>query len=91
MDLKEIKELLPVLIEHGVLTFKFETLELTFSPEFKAKSIVIPEITPETNLPPDLRTDNITDFDKILNWSGSPDLHESEFPLTGDQPLNLEV
>lgn len=42
----------------------------------------------EESLPPDLRTDNITDFDKILNWSASPDPKEEQpLPLTGEGKL----
>lgn len=43
----------------------------------------------ENSLPPDLRTDNITDADKVLNWSvpNQEDDQANVIPLTGDQQL----
>ncbi len=64
------------------LSFHVEQLE---SPSLADRTIEIP--IDEKSLPVDLRTDNITDYDKILNWSGSPDQVEEPVPLTGDTTL----
>lgn len=50
-------------------------------------------------LPVDLRTDSVTDFDKILHWSSGPDLAPSEteaspqtesVPMTADVPIGAQ-
>lgn len=84
----QIKKLLPLLREHGVASFKFEGLEITFHKEqINTKDHVVP--MDEQMLPPDLRTDGITDSDKTLFWSGSPDTNspDAQLPLTGDAPF----
>lgn len=97
MTIEELKQILPLLIQSKVTTFKMEGLELSFEPSAKAPDVQSPPLAPiteipvkleESSLPPDLRTDAITDYDKILNWSGTPDPgDEPQMPLTGDMPL----
>lgn len=106
VDLEYLSQLLVLLREQGVSSFKSTGLSLKFhvelnpiddeeiwlkssKPEEPKDEVKIQEVPiNEEALPPDLRTDNITDYDKILNWSGSPDLGDQpELPLTGDAPL----
>lgn len=88
-----LKELIPFLKSEGVFSFKYEGLELSFyvephktSHDSKQQDSVVS--VDESQLPVDLRTDNITGFDSILNWSASPAQNEIELPLTGDIPLD---
>lgn len=91
MDTNELSSLIKLLKENNVSEFSQNGLRLVFHVEppkpIETKDHVIPD--DESMLPPDLRTDNITDYDKILNWSGSPDHQETEIPLTGDAPLEV--
>ncbi len=52
-------------------------------PPLKDEVIDVP--IPETTFPPDLRTDSLHDFDKVLNWSTQQD--SGELPGTGDDAL----
>lgn len=96
MTIGELKELLPLLKGSGVTSFKDGSLELLFhgeqiKPEATAKIETKDHVmdVPETQLPVDLRSDNITDYDKILNWSGTPEQGLEEHPGTGDLQLTL--
>jgi hypothetical protein len=97
MTIGELKDILPLLRASGVSSFKDGALEILFRVE---QSVVGPEADiiktkdhtiniPESQLPVDLRTDSITDYDKILNWSGTPDPEASEHPGTNDLQLTL--
>lgn len=93
-DLKHLEQLLLILRESNVSIYKDGSLSLQFHAEQKIHPVVKSEDKDqlidmpidEAQLPVDLRTDNITDYDKVLMWSGSPD-QESDLPLTGDAPL----
>lgn len=79
-----LKQLLPVLREFGVLSFKTEGIELSLSiKEIEQK--VQPEKPIEESLPPDLKADDLFNHDKILHWSGSGD--DEPMPLTGEDRL----
>ena len=81
-----LQKILPVLREHGVLSFKCDGIELSFSiKEIEPK--VQPENPAETNTPPDLKADDLFNHDKILHWSGSGD--DEPMPLTGEDRLAI--
>lgn len=89
-DITILTTLLPLLKSHGVSKFSHEGLSVEFhkdSPQLKTLDDT--QIIDETSLPPDLRTDKVTDYDTILNWSGSPDANETaeSIPGTGDDPI----
>lgn len=90
MVLSELKELLPLLKEHGVFLYKTSTLELHIQGGPLALGASVSGVDPleglkqqELSMPPDLRTDSIHDADKVLNWS-SPDSQDLPLPLTGE-------
>lgn len=93
MDMESITKLIPLCASSRVKSIKYDGLEIVFhvEPEPRGQStdkIVEAMRAQEQQLPPDLRTDAISSYDAILNWSGSPDpSKEAEIPLTGDQPL----
>lgn len=87
MELPALESLLTLLKKHGCIKYKNAVLELEIElasphPEvLSTKDELIP--VPEDNLPPDLKADDLFNYDKVLNWSGTPD-NEPELPLTGD-------
>lgn len=87
MDLKELESLLSLLNKHKVKLYSTPELDLEFShlaqavPASTEKDQYIP--VPEDHLPPDLKADDLFNYDKVLNWSGTPD-SESGMPLTGE-------
>lgn len=89
-----LREILPLLTAAKVKQFKLDNLEIVFhveqSKEADGKSteqLVEAMRKQEESLPPDLRTDFITNYDAVMNWSGSPENSAVEMPLAGDQPL----
>lgn len=92
-DLKNLQKLIRVLRKGGIKHFQGFGVELDLleaSPSEKAfNSAPSPSDVPEASLPADLRTDNITSADTILNWSASPDPSEEPLPGTGDLPLEV--
>lgn len=99
IDICTFEKLLPILKANGVSHFKNAGLEISFhaGPISHVEELPgqpLPEAIAEAlhreeqSLPADLRTDNITDYDKVLNWSGSPDQEgQGDIPLTGEAPL----
>ncbi len=87
LEIDYILKLIDALKEKNVASIKMEGLELHFSLPRKIETEdSSPPLANEDTLPPDLRTDAITDFDKILNWSGTPSPSElSEISGVGDQ------
>lgn len=94
IDLDYLAKLLALLESKGVSSIKTGDLALEFHMEqskekpqdTKDHTIEVP--IDESTLPPDLRTDAITNYDAILNWSGTPDPTDAQMPLTGDEPLS---
>ncbi len=100
MTLKDIKALLSHLKKYHVQSFKHGDCEITFF-ESVPKVTRVRESKPlaeellkiaaqeQENIPPDLRADDTMNYDKILNWSGSPDPNEmpEPLPLTGEGAL----
>lgn len=87
MHLDQLKELLPLLRLNSVSHFKMEGLEISFLstlPEV-TEEVKAPPPTPEPFQAPDLKTDELFDYDKVLNWSGSADL--DPMPLANDEIL----
>ena len=95
VDIEYLKQLLPLLKSNGVASI---VMDGCMTMEFHGEQPPKPEVLStqdhtvhvpinEASLPPDLRTDAITDYDKILNWSGAPD--EESIPIQGvnDQPI----
>lgn len=88
-----LDKLLVLLKSHKVHIFKTKDLELQFhveqgleSPRPATEDHTI-EVKPDEGvLPVDLKTDNITDFDKILHWSGAAQDEES-LPLIVEEAL----
>jgi hypothetical protein len=89
VTIQDFLTLLPELTKARVKRFKLSDLEIEFHVEQEAGlstgEVIKALKKQEEQLPVDLRTDNITSYDAVLNWSGSPD--PQELPLTGDQPL----
>lgn len=91
----DLHALIPFLKQHGVSWFKNQDLEVEFhipltsnpSPE-PDKVVEMPE---PSNMPPDLRADDLFNEDKVINWSAPPgpetDL-EPPMPLTGETALD---
>ena len=88
VSLDYLKQLILLLKANQVTHFKNEGLELTLDRSSKSQSIdqepgprladsdvkeLMNMLPDESKLPPDLRTDNITSEDVILNWSTTPD------------------
>ena len=78
------------------MKFEFGQLAVEFNKEDQAKVLgIAPDMNQkghiqsvaESSLPIDLRTDNITDTDKVLMWSASPDQSEGSLPGTGEKDL----
>jgi hypothetical protein len=93
LDTEYLGRLLKILKEQGVSRFKTADVELSF---VHATQKIIEQATPppvfektdEGQLPVDLRSDAISDFDKVLNWSASPDPNDIKpTPGTDDVPL----
>lgn len=89
IDLDYLKKLVPILRASGCSHFKMEGLELKLEGSFHGPKSDIPApptLIPvdDSNLPPDLRGDDLFNYDKVLNWSGSPD-SEAPMPLTGEE------
>jgi ribosome biogenesis protein Tsr3 len=88
-----LKALLKLLRENHVTQFKDAKFEITLSESahiLKAskntnKKIIETLKKEEERLPPDLRADDMMNYDKVLNWSGSGE--DGDMPLTGDEAL----
>jgi len=85
-SISDIEKLIKLLRANGISKFKEGTFELSLSPVVETSTAILPN---ENQLPPDLRTDNINNFDTILHWSGSGDDHGDKETVsgTGDVPL----
>lgn len=81
-NIKELSELLSLLKTNGVSIFKDGTLELHLRDMDVAKGVQEIPVSEEI-FPPDLRTDAVTDYDKILNWSAPNE--DAPLPLTGEE------
>lgn len=81
VEINYLKELLPILKANGVLSFTDGCFSITIDQSIKTADYTIPLPVDESKLPPDIRTDSIHDYDKIMNWSGSPE--EESLPLPG--------
>ena len=95
-DLDKLSKLLDLLKLKGINYYKTQGLELGFFHTHDPQEIPRQHIPTqdhaievpidEKTLPPDLRTDAITNADTVLHWSthGEP---EQDIPGTGDEPL----
>lgn len=99
VELDYLSKLLDILALKGVGSFKYGDLEVTLK-LIEATKVETPVASPQEiqnipisneELPPDLRTDSITSYDKMLHWSSSPDPADEDIPLTGDQPFQAET
>lgn len=93
VDLTYLTKLINILKINEVSYFKEGDLTLEMHKHAHKLEDMQPTPRPskidEDSLPPDLRTDAITDVDKIMNWSASPDDDtQTEMPLTGDSVLS---
>lgn len=102
VDVEYLSRLLNLLKEKNVASYRAQGVEITFggvsilSPPIASSA---PEPTIDTvgtaalegQLPVDLRSDNLNSFDKVLNWSASPDPNEPALPGTDEQPLAAEA
>lgn len=84
MNLDQLKDLLPLLKQNEVSQIKMEGLEISFLRTSQAltQETKAPPLATEPFQAPDLKTDELFDYDKVLNWSGSADL--DPMPLTGE-------
>lgn len=88
-----LKALLRILRENHVTQFKDAKFEITLSESAHItraakntnKNIIETLKKEEERLPPDLRADDLMNYDRVLNWSGSGD--QGDMPLTGDEAL----
>lgn len=89
VDLDYLAKLLVILKGQGVVSFDNRELHINFE-----KQAFQPILTQdhhvdlpinEAELPPDLRTDNINNFDAMLNWSTEPTSEEIPIPGVGDE------
>lgn len=81
----DLKDLICLLKDNGVSTYKTEGLELTFGTITIAPNLTQAETQaplPTETQSPDLKADDLFDFDKVLHWSGSGD--PEPMPLTGE-------
>ncbi len=96
-DIEYISTILPILKAHNVESFKIDGLEIVLH---RTMTIEIPtpiepisepsvvEVPDPPNMPPELKFDQANDYDKLLNWSASPDPNDKvEVPLTGEVPV----
>lgn len=98
VELEYLKQILPLLRDNQVTSLKMAGLEISLreSKELKEETGLVhqpkAQVQPpdqlvnidESQLPPDLRTDNINNFDAVLNWSGTQDPDQLPLPLTGE-------
>lgn len=98
VELEYLTKLLDILKSKGITTFKYGDLECTLNLLEASKDPEPTKVVQEQHvpilgreLPPDLRTDSFTSYDKMLHWSASPDAAGDDLPLTGDEPLSLET
>lgn len=94
----DLEKLLTILSKHNVTRFKKAGLEIELKPSTQQSSVSSPPLAEfseqlkksEDALPPDLRADDLFNYDKVLNWSGSPDHSDSpQMPMTDDLPLTM--
>lgn len=86
MDVTLLPQILGVLKAAQVSKFKGLDIEVEFlNPAHDPAPPSIQEVP--ADLPPDLKADDTMSYDKILNWSGSPDQDAAELPLAGDEAL----
>lgn len=95
----DISSLIPMLKANGVTKFEGYGIKLELSSgEASRISPVEPFIPLDPQTKPGIPdptmdlpgTNDAMSYDKILNWSASPDADESPLPLTGDAPLAVE-
>lgn len=84
-----LKELIPLLQSAQVRSFKWGSIEIEFSNHIKELDKPSPGPVKETKaepfVQPDLKADDMMDYDKVLHWSGSgPD---GTLPLTGEEDI----
>ena len=97
MTLAEIKELLPELKKSNVSEFNQDEhgvlIKFHVEPYGQPVAEAIKKMEDKVNesLPPDLRTDKITDMDNILNWSAGPSHESTGMTGTDDLPLTMGV
>lgn len=94
--LASIKELVAHLNLSGVTKFSLSGLSIEFSQTKAAPQVQATDhkdlFVDESKIPPDLRTDAITDIDKILHWSTGSHPGENESIVgTNDIPLSVEI
>lgn len=92
IDVEWLSRLVKTLKDSGVTSFKTADVELVFGAQSQVEPSSAPspatEFSIEGQLPVDLRSDAITDHDKVLNWSAPPS-PQDEMPGANDLPLNL--
>lgn len=74
-------------------SFNETKVEAKVDPAESAKATEILNKQLESQLPVDLRTDNINSIDKILHWSSGDgtEPNAESVPLTDDKPLDSQV
>lgn len=88
VDIEYLTRLLSLLKSSGVSSFRMADLEIGLGsiPAVTPTPVPSPPLATAVETAPEFHTDDIFNYDKILNWSGSPDPLESELPLTGEVP-----
>lgn len=83
-----LKDLLPLLKSNNVVEFRSGNSYIKFNTNQEIQPQVEAKVD-ESQLPVDLRSDNINSIDTITNWSAEPSHNEPEMPGTGDNELKL--
>lgn len=95
----ELTALLPLLRSHGVKFYADGKLEIEFeyagiqphtgvqAPAVQPQMVLSPTVGAEASIPPDLRADDSMSYDKILNWSATPEDDKQPVAMTGDAPI----
>lgn len=89
MDISLLEKLLPLLKANDVAYFKDAEVCIRLIPNLSQKSDLKPELTEaQKQSLPEFMADDAMNFDKIRDWSASPDHDTAPLPLTGEDLLD---
>lgn len=95
VDIQYLERLLILLKQNGVTSYRDGAFELklmdeghqTISPKVLPDAKDLSSVSLESELPPDLRADELMKQDNILMWSSPVDVQGEPIALTGDETL----
>lgn len=89
MDISFLEKLIPLLKANDVAYFKDAGIHVRFNSNPVQKVDSKPELPPvQSQSLPEFMADDAMNFDKIRDWSASPDHDTSQLPLTGEDLLD---